>query len=167
MTDALEVRIVELRKCRAPDAVSTEDPLLRWQGFLQYANRKEVSDMLARKDPGLDQAVRKLREISQDEKERIRAFEREKDLLWDAMNRYNREQQAKRIEAKALEKGMAEGRAKGEAEGKAKGEAEGKAETERRIAIHLLKKGISVEEVAEALERQVSEIEDIRKESVS
>ena len=154
LTDALEVRIVELRKCILPDDDSTDDPLMLWLGFLQFANRKGVSDMLERKDPALAQAVHRLREISKDEKERIRAFEREKDLLWDAMNRYNKEQQAKRIEAKALARGIEEGIEVGK--------AEGHAEEFRRIAHGLLKKGRSVQEVADVMDCPISEIERVR-----
>ncbi len=181
LTDALEVRIVELRKCVLPDADSTDDPLMLWLGFLQFADRKGVSDMLARKDPALAQAVHRLREISQDEKERIRAFEREKDLLWDAMNRYNKEQQAKRIEAKALARGIEVGKAEGIEAGKAEGievgkaegieegkaegievsKAEGQAEEFRRIAPNLLKKGRSVQEVADVMDCPISEVEKI------
>ena len=155
LTDALEVRIVELRKCVLPDDDSTDSPLMLWLGFLQFANRKGVSDMLERKDPALAQAVHRLREISKDEKERIRAFEREKDLLWDAMNRYNKEQQAKRIEAKALARGIEVGKAEGIEVGK----AEGQAEELHRIAFNMLKKGRSVQEVAEVLDCPISDIE--------
>jgi predicted transposase/invertase (TIGR01784 family) len=46
-------------------------------------------------------------------------------------------------------KGRAEGRAEGEAKGRAEGEAKGRAEGKTEIALNMLKKGLSIEDVAE------------------
>ena len=125
-------------KCRNQDDPSNDDRLMSWLRFFRYGDSKEVSAMLAKKDPAFAQAVDRLTEISQDERERIQAYEREKALLWDAMNRYNKEQQSKLIAEKAM------------------------AEANRRTAIRLLRRGYPVEEVAADTDLPVDEVERIR-----
>jgi len=120
--------------------------------FFRFGNGKEGMSMLDEKDPGIMQATKRLREISQDEQERIRAFEREKALLWDAMYLYHNEQKTKKIAEAA------------EARGEAKGEAKGIADTKRTTASRLLKKGHSSEEIVEVTELPLEEIERLREE---
>ena len=124
---------------------------MSWLRFFRYGDSKEVSAMLAKKDPAFAQAVDRLTEICQDERERIQAYEREKALLWDAMNRYNKEQQSKLIAEKAM------------AEGEAKGITKGITEERHRMTIGLLGCGVSVDIIAKTTGLPVDEIERIRK----
>jgi predicted transposase/invertase (TIGR01784 family) len=135
LTDALELRIVEMGKCRDQDDPANDDRLMSWLRFFRYGDSREVSTMLAKKDPAFAQAVDRLTEISQDERERIQAYEREKALLWDAMNRYNKEQQAREI-------------------------AEAARTEERRIIVqNLLDCGVNAETIATATGLPVEEVE--------
>jgi len=79
-------------------------------------------------------------EMSPEEREAVRQFEREKALLWEAMNRYHDEQWAKRIvEAATLE-------------------------ADRKTVVWFLQKGYSVKDIAEYSKLPIEEIERLREE---
>lgn len=57
---------------------------------------------------------------------------------------------------------LEEGEAKGKAEGKAEGEAKGKAETTRKLALNLLRIGMSLEQIAEVTELSLEEVQSLQ-----
>ena len=59
-----------------------------------------------------------------------------------------------------LEKGMEEGRAKGHAEGRAEGRAEGQAQTQKKTSIALAKMGMSVENIASAVDATIAQVQN-------
>ena len=71
------------------------------------------------------------------------------------------------IEEEALERGRAEGEARGEARGRAEGEARGEARGEAKAMFAMYRKGYSVEQIADVMERTVEEtkvaIEEMKK----
>jgi predicted transposase/invertase (TIGR01784 family) len=139
LTKALALHIFELGKIP-----QNEDgrKVWRWLKFLVSRTREEF-EMLQQTYQELQKPVARLMEMSEDE-----IFRYRKDA-WDrarqdeeARNRLNR----------------AEGRAEGEAIGEARGEARGRAEGKAEVALHLLKKGLSVSMIAEATGLSPAEI---------
>ena len=59
-----------------------------------------------------------------------------------------------------LEKGLEEGRAKGHAEGRAEGRAEGQAQTQKKTSIALAKMGMSVENIASAVDATIAQVQN-------
>ncbi|MDE6536503.1 MAG: hypothetical protein K2M13_00445 [Muribaculaceae bacterium] len=65
--------------------------------------------------------------------------------------------------AKGLAQGLAEGRAEGLAEGRAEGLMAGKKEEQRRIALEMLRQGISVDLVTHVTNLSIEEVQDLSK----
>ncbi len=59
---------------------------------------------------------------------------------------------------------LQEGEAKGRAEGEAKGRAEGKAETTRKLAVNMLRIGISLEQIAQVTELSLEQVQALQRE---
>jgi predicted transposase/invertase (TIGR01784 family) len=154
LTDVLEVRIVEMGKAHMPGSPSSDDRLGMWLQFLEFGERKEVTNMLAQKDPAISQAVERLEEMSKDENEWVIAFERDKAQAWDAMNRYARKEHLRKASALAA----AEGMAKGMAEGLVEGLVEAKLECAQR----LLGLGLDNATVSAGTGLSVEEVERVR-----
>ena len=152
LTDVLEVRIVEMGKARMLGSPSPDDRLGMWLQFLEFGERKEVSNMLSQKNPAIAQAVERLTEMSKDENEWMIAFERDKAQAWDAMNRYARKEHLRKASAQA------------EAEGMAKGLAEGLAEAKAECALRLLGLGLDDVTISEGTGLSVEEVVRIRSE---
>jgi len=75
-SDLLEVNVLELPKL--PSTASDKDAaLLEWLKFLKAKNRKEL-DMLAQNNPDIQKAVKRLYSLSDDQKARMLADDREK-----------------------------------------------------------------------------------------
>ena len=167
MTDALEVRIVEMKKARIDAGLSSDDSLARWLCFFEYGEKKEVARMLAEKDTAVAQAVRRLEEMSILDDEWVVAFEREKAILWEAMNRHYMEHHTEEELAKAAakaKKAIAEAGAEGRAEGRAEGKAEGKAEAIDEMVRRFIALGLDMAVVAEVTGSTMEEVEKIKAE---
>jgi predicted transposase/invertase (TIGR01784 family) len=65
-------------------------------------------------------------------------------------------------EANAKAEGIAIGEARGKVEGKAEGIAEGELKKVRALALKMLKKGNSIEDIADLTELSVEEIESLK-----
>ncbi|MDD1416716.1 hypothetical protein MEN41_19460 [Dolichospermum sp. ST_con] len=63
-----------------------------------------------------------------------------------------------------LEEGEAKGIAKGEAKGIVKGKAEGKAEATKKLALNLLRIGMSLEQISEVTELSLEQVQTLQKE---
>jgi predicted transposase/invertase (TIGR01784 family) len=167
LTDALEVRIVEMKKARIDAGLSSDDSLARWLCFFEYGEKKEVAKMLAEKDTAVAQAVRRLEEMSILDDEWVVAFEREKAILWEAMNRHYMEHHTEEELAKAAakaKKAIAEAGAEGKAEGRAEGKAEGKAEAIDEMVRRFIALGLDMAVVAEVTGSTMEEVEKIKAE---
>ncbi len=59
---------------------------------------------------------------------------------------------------------LQEGRAEGRAKGRAEGRAEGKAEITRKVAINLLRIGMSLEQIAQVTELSLEQVQALQRE---
>jgi predicted transposase/invertase (TIGR01784 family) len=115
--------------------------------FLKAESYREL-DVLAKSDPVIGRAVDMIEILSEDEKMRLLADQREQARRDEVGRRQYAVQQS-------FVRGEAKGMAKGEARGMAKGKAEGKAE----LIIRMVSKGLSVAQIADltdCTEEQVS-----------
>jgi predicted transposase/invertase (TIGR01784 family) len=128
---AMEVHTLELPKL--PET-GDETKLCAWLEFIR-ATKEEEFEMLAQRDPDINLAVVRLKDLSQDERLRELAISREK-LEWDIASR---EEGAER-----------RGREIGLKEGREEGREEGQSEAQRVIARNLLKLGMSLEDITQA-----------------
>lgn len=115
--------------------------------------------MLAEKDTAVAQAVRRLEEMSILDDEWVVAFEREKAILWEAMNRHYMEHHTEEELAKAAAKAK-----KAIAEAGAAGKAEGKAEAIDEMVRRFIALGLDMAVVAEVTGSTMEEVEKIKAE---
>jgi hypothetical protein len=112
--------------------------------------------MLAEKDTAVAQAVRRLEEMSINDDEWVVAFEREKAILWEAMNRHYMEHHTEEELAKAAVKAK---------KAIAEAEAEGRNETRIGTVRRLLALGVDAAVIAEGTQSTMEEVEKIRNEA--
>ena len=145
-TDMMEINVLELPKM--PGAVTTTDnaTLLDWLRFLKAKNMEEL-EMLAQHNPDVQKAVRRLVELSADDKARMIAEAREK-------NRRDAAAYAK----DAREEGREEGRVEGREEGLAEGERLKAVEITRKM----LKHSRPLEEISEMTGLTIQEIQALQ-----
>lgn len=106
--------------------------------------------MLAKNDKEIDQAYKRLLEISTDDKQRM-VYEARELWLMDQRTR----------EAEALDKGIAEGIEQGLEQGLDKGRAEGIADNQRKTALRALKAGLPIETIIEITDLSEDEIKNL------
>jgi predicted transposase/invertase (TIGR01784 family) len=143
-TDVVGVHTLELTKLPAVDDGSE---LCDWLKFIKSDDEEELQ-MLAQKSPELHKAVGIIMEISQDEQMRLQA---------EAYEKYRRDQSARLWGAQQA--GEIKGRVEGKAEGKAEGRVEGRVEGIITVAQRMLKRGKSINEVAEDTGLSIADIE--------
>ena len=137
--------------------------------------REELNEMVARVKSSLDMWLAFLTRHDLLNKEHLPptlddpALKKALDVL-DVMNFAPEEREAYeehlkwlRIEANTLKKYEAKGFAEGKAEGKAEGIQEGIEKASHKIALHLLKSGLNLKQIAQATEIAISELEDLKK----
>jgi predicted transposase/invertase (TIGR01784 family) len=140
-TNLIEVDVLELPKLPERD----EGELWAWLRFLS-ATREEELNMLAERNAEMGKAVGGLMKLSADEQTRLLYEAREK--AWrDAEDR--------------LEYAHINGWQRGHAEGRAEGHAEGEITRAVVIAKNLLRRGRSIEDVAEDTGLSVAEVEGL------
>jgi predicted transposase/invertase (TIGR01784 family) len=120
-TDLLEINTLELPKLPQDDGSTLWD----WLGFLKAKNTEELT-MLADKNPQIKKAVAKLQALTEDESARMLADSRNK-LRWDITS----------MERAAREEGLERGLERGREEGL------------EQVARNALKRGDSIENIAE------------------
>ncbi|GAB1433651.1 hypothetical protein MASR2M29_22770 [Spirochaetota bacterium] len=129
------------------------DAVKRWGLYFNSAtddSRKELLKTLLEKDEGIRMADKVFYEVTQDDYERAKIFEREKIL----MDYYSGLAEAKQKGLKkgleeGLEQGLKKGKAEGLEEGKAEGLAEGAQNEKAKIAQTLKIKGFSAKDIEE------------------
>lgn len=136
-TDLLEIHVLELEKL--PEKEQNESGIIRWMRFLGAKSRREFEKM-AKEDVYIDEAYEMLKHMSADEKKRLEYEAREK-----AIRDYNSQIQASR------EEGLAIGVERGE---------QRKAVS---IITNMLRKGKSLEEIADMTGENLEEIQEIQK----
>ena len=143
-TDLLEINVLELPK--TPGAATADDAaLLTWLKFLKAKNREEM-EMLAQGNPEIQKAVKRLVELSADDKARM-IYEARLKLQRDKAA-YGRDQHMKGWE-EGREEGWEEGREEGLEEGLEKGREEGWEESRIEFARKMLQHSHPLEEIVE------------------
>ena len=141
-TDLMELHVLELKKLPPED--QNEDGVIRWMRFLGGKSRKEFEDM-AEKDEYIKEAYEDLKKLSLDEQKRLEYEVRQK-----AIRDHN-------SQLKSAER-------RGEKRGIAIGEELGTQSTLKRLVKANVESGKSLEEIAEFLGLDLSEVEKMSKE---
>jgi predicted transposase/invertase (TIGR01784 family) len=126
----MEIHTLELRKLPdSPGADDKESELLNWLRLIR-SEREEEIDMLATKTPEMKKAVKRLKQLSADERTQMICEARELAIM-DEMAR--------------IEAAQAEGKAIGEAIGEARGEVRGERKKAEEVAREMLDNGLEIE----------------------
>ena len=145
-TDLMELHVLELKKLPPED--QNEDGVIRWMRFLGGKSRKEFEDM-AEKDEYIKEAYEDLKKLSLDEQKRL-----EYEVRQRAIRDHN--SQMKSAERRGIEIG--------ERRGIAIGEELGTQSTLKRLVKANVESGKSLEEIAEFLGLDLSEVDKMSKE---
>lgn len=145
-TDLMELHVLELKKLPPED--QNEDGVIRWMRFLGGKSRKEFEDM-AEKDEYIREAYEDLKKLSLDEQKRLEYEVRQK-----AIRDHN--SQMKSAERRGIEIG--------EERGEKRGIEIGTQSTLKRLVKANVESGKSLEEIAEFLGLDLSEVEKMSKE---
>ena len=138
-TDLMEIQILELKKL--PADIRSGDDLIKWMKFFGGKSRKEFAAM-AKTDSFIEEAYKELEKLSADERAKLEYEARER-----AIRDYNSQMRS------ALRMG--------EQKGMERGIRQGEREERRRIIENQLKKGRSMEETAELLGLNLSEVREL------
>ena len=130
-SDLMEIQILELKKLSGTDFQREED-IINWMRFLGGKTRKEFEDM-ARTDEYIGEAYEELKKLSADEQAKLEYEAREK-----AIRDYNSQM------GSALRRGMEKGMEAGL----------------KRTALNLKKAGMSEEQIAQMVEKDISTVKE-------
>ena len=148
LTDDLEIHIIELPKVREMRKNGKENAVIDWMLFLDDPNNEEVSEIVKSKKE-IDEAMKKLEEITSDE-EMMRIIELRKKAIWD-------ENQRRYV----AEKEATEAKIRGRAEGLEEGRAEGRAEEKIEIAKKLIQLNMPINDISKITNLTEEEIKSI------
>ena len=140
-TDLMELHVLELKKLPPED--QNEEGVIRWMRFLGGKSRKEFEDM-AEKDEYIREAYEDLKKLSLDEQKRLEYEVRQK-----AIRDYN--SQMKSAERRGEKRGIELG--------EKRGIEIGTQSTLKRLVRANAESGKSLEEIAEFLELDLSEVQ--------
>ena len=144
-TDLMELHVLELKKLPPED--QNEEGVIRWMRFLGGKSRKEFEDM-AEKDEYIREAYEDLKKLSLDEQKRLEYEVRQK-AIWDHNS------QMKSAERRGEKRGIEIGERRGEK----RGIEIGTQSTLKRLVRANAESGKSLEEIAEFLELDLSEVQ--------
>ena len=160
-TDLMELHVLELKKLPPED--QNEEGVIRWMRFLGGKSRKEFEDM-AEKDEYIREAYEDLKKLSLDEQKRLEYEVRQK-----AIRDHNSQMKSaeRRGEKRGIEIGERRGEKRGEKRGIEIGERRGEKRgieigtqsTLKRLVRANAESGKSLEEIAEFLELDLSEVQ--------
>ena len=145
-TDLMELHVLELKKLPPED--QNEDGVIRWMRFLGGKSRKEFEDM-AEKDEYIKEAYEDLKKLSLDEQKRL-----EYEVRQRAIRDHN--SQMKSAERRGIEIG--------EERGEKRGIEIGTQSTLKRLVKANVESGKSLEEIAEFLGLNLSEVQRLTEE---
>ena len=149
-TDLMELHVLELKKLPPED--QNEEGVIRWMRFLGGKSRKEFEDM-AEKDEYIREAYEDLKKLSLDEQKRLEYEVRQK-AIWDHNS------QMKSAERRGEKRGIEIGEMRGEK----RGIEIGTQSTLKRLVRANAESGKSLEEIAEFLELDLSEVQRLMEE---
>ena len=171
----MEIQILELKKL--PPDIKSGDDLIKWMKFFGGKSRKEFAAM-AKTDAYIEEAYKELEKLSADERAKLEYEARERAIrdynsqMSSALRRGEQkgmERGLKRGMEKGLERGLQQGIQQGIHQGIQKGIQQGilKGEhnTLKRIVENQKKKGKSLEEIADMLDLEVSEVRNLAEEN--
>lgn len=153
-TDLMELHVLELKKLPPED--QNEAGVIRWMRFLGGKSRKEFEDM-AEKDEYIKEAYEDLKKLSLDGQKRL-----EYEVRQRAIRDHN--SQLKSAEKRGEKRGIEIGEKRGEKRGIAIGEELGTQSTLKRLVKANVESGKSLEEIAEFLGLDLSEVDKMSKE---
>ena len=153
-TDLMELHVLELKKLPPED--QNEEGVIRWMRFLGGKSRKEFEDM-AEKDEYIREAYEDLKKLSLDEQKRLEYEVRQK-----AIRDYN--SQMKSAERRGEKRGIELGEKRGIEIGEKRGIEIGTQSTLKRLVRANAESGKSLEEIAEFLELDLSEVQRLMEE---
>ena len=149
-TDLMELHVLELKKLPPED--QNEEGVIRWMRFLGGKSRKEFEDM-AEKDEYIREAYEDLKKLSLDEQKRLEYEVRQK-AIW------HHNSQMKSAEKRGEKRGIEIGERRGEK----RGIEIGTQSTLKRLVRANVESGKSLEEIAEFLELELSEVQSLMEE---
>ena len=161
-TDLMELHVLELKKLPPED--QNEEGVIRWMRFLGGKSRKEFEDM-AEKDEYIREAYEDLKKLSLDEQKRLEYEVRQK-----AIRDHNSQMKSaeRRGEKRGIEIGEKRGEKRGIEIGERRGEKRGieigTQSTLKRLVRANVESGKSLEEIAEFLELELSEVQSLMEE---
>ena len=146
LTDRLELIIIELPKAKRMYKINPNNTICQWMLFLDNPNQKEVVQIM-KENKDINKAIDELEQVSGNEKIRRIAELKEK---------YIRDEQA------SIEYAQDEGFKHGEAKGRVEGRVEGEKNKSLEIAKNMLKKQMSIQDIAEVTGLSPEEIETLK-----
>jgi predicted transposase/invertase (TIGR01784 family) len=126
--DELQLHVVELRKADrqlgrlSARGATGHESLAAWVAFLEHW--QEIHTMAEVTYPPVQQAMKKLEELSLSEEERFRAIARERTLIDEATLRWEATEGKEEARREGRQAGLEEGRAEGRAEGRSTAKAQ-------------------------------------------
>ena len=165
-TDLMEMHILELKKLPPED--QNEDGVIRWMRFLDGKSRKEFEDM-AKKDEYIEAAYDELKKLSLDEQKRLEYEQRQKAIrdhnsFMKSAERRGMVIGMKRGEEIGMKRGEEIGMKRGEEIGMKRGEKKGRQTALKEIIVKLANKNMSSEEIADFLEIELKEVDELMEE---
>lgn len=154
----MEMHILELKKLPPED--QNEDGVIRWMRFLDGKSRKEFEDM-AKKDEYIEAAYDELKKLSLDEQKRLEYEQRQKAIR--DHNSFMKSAERRGMEI-GMKRGEEIGMKRGEEIGMKRGEKKGRQTALKEIIVKLANKNMSSEEIADFLEIELKEVDELMEE---
>ena len=168
LTEKLKISMISLERIikETPDIHKMND-LQKWCTFFCYGHQRDNEVMIQLlKEERFRKADMIMRTVNQDQELKDAAFQRMKDHIdmvtrMENMMEYAKKEGHAQGHAQGLAEGHAEGHAQGHAEGLVEGHAEGVLYEKQNVIQRLNKMGISIEQIAAAVEMNVSDVRNV------
>jgi predicted transposase/invertase (TIGR01784 family) len=157
LSDLCRIDFLEILKAKDMP-INPDDQLIYWLKFFSTKDREELK-MIAKENPMIEKAVGILEVLSGDEKVRMEAFYREREVR-DELSRIKSARQ-EGIE-EGLEKGIERGMEQGIEKGMEKGEQKGRIKEKMEIAINMLRKNMDIDLIKDVTGLSEQEIIDLK-----
>ncbi|MDR0451415.1 MAG: Rpn family recombination-promoting nuclease/putative transposase [Treponema sp.] len=138
LTEALEIRFIDMVKFRRAERDIRKEPLHRWLTWLDRESPWSLVEEVVKMDAGIRKAEERLAHVTGD-KEVLRAYQMREMALSDWTSGLNH----------AREEGEQKGEQRGRLEGLREGRLEGRIEGQREVAARMKKRGVPAGQIAE------------------